>query len=725
MRKFLFLLLSVFIVTAVSAQDGVINKNLKPLKSDLSKIKPFHKQVSNSAKGIFIPTGEPIGMTNYDLQTNSSSVNRMIRRDDGTISAVWIQYKGTVMPSAPNRGTGYNYFNGTSWQFTTFSGNINIEGAQRTGWGSLMTNSTGEFITAHQPAVNGLFGYGQTIGASNTGWTADNITSGPEAMLWPRSAYSGDNYYIIAVDGYVTAQTEIEALHYYKSTDAGANWTYKGKMPNYNTYNYRGQGDTYAIDARDNYVAVVNFATFGDVVLWKSDDYGETWSETTINDFPVDAYNTNGGIIIDMDEDGVADSIMCSDNTGDVIIDSQGKVHVTFSRMRYLDVDGVGDTYSWFPYTDFVVYWNEDMGPGLFSGVSSPSSIDLSISAEVDTIGWSPDINGDLTWNFAEVGTGLWPFGTYGCGLSAFSSMAIDANDNLYVIYSSVTEGDNYIKTDAFPNAQSFRAVYLTIKDSETGLWSEPVDVTSVDGTNAENVFPEVAKNVGTDNKLHMYVQWDNEPGCYLKEDPGEPITDNYIVYKAIDLDGLKATFNVNMTDSIASGYFVEGTDQLFLGTSMNGWTTPGQDPAYELTESATNDVYTVDVPFLSPGLYYYKYFKVVGSTPSWDNGEWVGDPNREIELIANDVVVNDIFGRNVSINDISNEIKIYPNPSNGTFTIQTKQVCNVEVIDITGKVINTLRVNGNSVMKIQTPGVYFLRFTNENGTGVQRVVVK
>jgi hypothetical protein len=162
----------------------------------------------------------------------------------------------------------------------------------------------------------------------------------------------------------------------------------------------------------------------------------------------------------------------------------------------------------------------------------------------------------------------------------------------------------------------------------------------------------------------------------------------------------------------------------LFLGTSINGWTMPGEDAAFELFETGDN-IYTVEVPGLEAGTYYYKYFKIVGGVPSWDNGEWTGDPNREVTLVDADVVVNDIFGRGVGVNDITNQIKIYPNPSNGLFTINANQSVQVEVIDITGKVIGKLIANGLTPMKIQTPGVYFLRFSNENGSGVQKVVVK
>jgi hypothetical protein len=188
---------------------------------------------------------------------------------------------------------------------------------------------------------------------------------------------------------------------------------------------------------------------------------------------------------------------------------------------------------------------------------------------------------------------------------------------------------------------------------------------------------------------------------------------------------GNTVTFNVDMTDSIASGYFVEGTDQLWLGTSINGWTMPGDDAAFELTESGTNDIYTMSVA-VADGDYAYKYFKIVGGVSSWDNGEWTGDPNRTFTMAAADMELNDIFGNvNNSVNDITKGINVYPNPSNGVFNISVEKSMKLEVFDITGKLINNTNVNGVSNLELNNAGVYFLRFSNNEGSSVQRVVVK
>ncbi len=55
-----------------------------------------------------------VGNTWYDLQSNSSMAQRIYAYDDGTIGATWTRGVQSP-PSYPDRGTGYNYYDGSSW----------------------------------------------------------------------------------------------------------------------------------------------------------------------------------------------------------------------------------------------------------------------------------------------------------------------------------------------------------------------------------------------------------------------------------------------------------------------------------------------------------------------------------------------------------------------------------------------------------------------------------
>ncbi|NOZ35789.1 MAG: T9SS type A sorting domain-containing protein [Chlorobi bacterium] len=78
------------------------------------------------------------------------------------------------------------------------------------------------------------------------------------------------------------------------------------------------------------------------------------------------------------------------------------------------------------------------------------------------------------------------------------------------------------------------------------------------------------------------------------------------------------------------------------------------------------------------------------------------------------------------AINDLNKlGISVFPNPSNGVININVKNNYNLEVFDITGRVINTRTLTGNTSIELNTAGVYFLRFSNENGSHTQKLIVK
>ncbi len=77
-------------------------------------------------------------------------------------------------------------------------------------------------------------------------------------------------------------------------------------------------------------------------------------------------------------------------------------------------------------------------------------------------------------------------------------------------------------------------------------------------------------------------------------------------------------------------------------------------------------------------------------------------------------------------VNELSSKgISVYPNPSNGTFNVNVESNFSLEIFDITGKVLNTRVLNGNSTISIDNAGVYFLRFSNKEGSVTQKVIVQ
>ena len=72
--------------------------------------------------------------------------------------------------------------------------------------------------------------------------------------------------------------------------------------------------------------------------------------------------------------------------------------------------------------------------------------------------------------------------------------------------------------------------------------------------------------------------------------------------------------------------------------------------------------------------------------------------------------------------------ISIYPNPSNGTFTIMNNelQITNIEIIDITGKVVyKSGFVVLNSQFVINEKGIYFIKIHTENQIFTEKIIVQ
>ena len=75
-------------------------------------------------------------------------------------------------------------------------------------------------------------------------------------------------------------------------------------------------------------------------------------------------------------------------------------------------------------------------------------------------------------------------------------------------------------------------------------------------------------------------------------------------------------------------------------------------------------------------------------------------------------------------------ELKVYPNPNSGQFTVNRVQgtVDRVQVYDVYGKLLKTVEVNGNTVeldVRELASGMYFVRISTEKGVVTKSFVKK
>ncbi|MBA3898654.1 MAG: T9SS type A sorting domain-containing protein [Bacteroidetes bacterium] len=441
-----------------------------------------------------------IGSSIYDLQTNSSTGTRIIKHDDGNISAVWTM---AHQSGYADRGTGYNFYNGTSWSGLPTT---RIEN-DRTGWPYIGVTANGkEHVFSHNTTIDVI--HHSSRATKGTGaWTQSTTaipSAIPEGNYWPRIAVSGNYIHIIAITYPVASggqlyQGQNGALVYSRSSDGGQTWDILNHIiPEIDINNYLGfSADDYAIDAREDIVVIAFGGWRYDVGILKSTDRGTTWSKTIASQFPIPLYDQTT-MITDIDNDGIADTLYTCDGSIDIALDKNNKTHLSWGRMRVIDSDEAGNM-SYFPYMSRgLMYWNEIMT------TSAPILI-------ADLM----DRNDDGEFTFPQVSSGTWPFGTYYASLTSHPSIVCDEKE-VYITFSAVVED-----VENTGISKLYRHMFIT-KAAYTDLttWQEPVDMIIDEYTEA--VFGSAAKN--SDDYIHLIYQQDPNPGHALSGTPAGSI---------------------------------------------------------------------------------------------------------------------------------------------------------------------------------------------------------
>ncbi len=477
-----------------------------------------------------------IGQTLYDLQTNATIGARVIADEYG-VSAVWT--RGMQPTTFPDRGTGYNHLDPISNAWAPMPSS-RIE-SFRTGWPSLVHTADGtEWVFAHngtgiqslkRDLING--GAWQEMGTVPT--------TAPESILWNRACaggLDGNTIHMVTSTTYngVTINGLDQQILYYRSQDAGSTWdivdmTFEGMVPPM----WGFAGDSYAMSANGNTVAVAIFGDFQDSYVWISNDNGDTWTRYVCNDFPIDNYQIDSGT--DVNGDGVEDRITSTSTSGSVNVDDNGVVHVSFATMDYIDPVNVYDNnFSYYRTSGVIKYWNSaNAGVPLFAGD------DLLLTAGV-----APNMIEGVNINWTDMAA-------YGNGgLVNHPSIVLGDNGDIFILYDAIKDGsqENGI----------FRRHLFMVKSTDGGLtWTEPTDVSpNIDGINWEYNYA-CAAPVVYDGKVHMTAQRDLVPGFSTNAPSAADYNMNSIVYVAIDAENLAPIIN-GCTDPTACNFSAEAT---------------------------------------------------------------------------------------------------------------------------------------------------------------------
>ncbi|MBK9732617.1 MAG: T9SS type A sorting domain-containing protein [Chitinophagaceae bacterium] len=471
-----------------------------------------------------------IGTTFYDLQSNNAISDRLVYNSStGTVSAAWTFSAGN---QATDRGTGYNFYDGTAWGTQPTE---RVE-SERTGFTNICIPSSGiENVMAHN-TTSFVMQHSYRASAGTGAWTESLTDLENDAVggnLWSKVATNGNNVHLISL---TTPTGNGGALYnglngtpmYYRSTDGGTTWDKTNvELPDITSENYIGfAGDAYQIDANGNTVAiVVGGSISNDVLLYKSTDNGDTWTKTIVYQHPY--FKFTDDTITDMNNDGVADSIRIADGSFAILVDNSGMVHLWWGDMFILN-DIVGDAAYSYYFTNALMYWDENMTDATM--IENLGSQDLDQSGYIE---------------FNDIGT--FPFK----GLTSYPSAAIDVNGNIYLSYMAVVENSSD------PDGKSMRHIYVSVSQDNGESWADPIDVVSDEF--AEGAYACLARTV--DDNVRLIYQRDFCAGISTTSgnpDPCNAGVENEIVYVSLPVFDLGIDVGVpgvNTSDASISVY--------------------------------------------------------------------------------------------------------------------------------------------------------------------------
>ena len=571
MKKILLAVSAFFLINAMFAQDVATNRNMSTVPMKKTFITGREEAVPEQISPMVRATSRNfIGTTFYDLQTNGSMANKVVAHSDGTISVVWTTNGST----ASSRGTGYNYFNGTSW-INDPSSTSRIDPV-RTGWGTLTCVGDAEIMAAHNGSTALVIGVCPQKGTNN--WTFTTLqgpavsdgSSTSTCLLWPSLASSGNIIHLIACTesdaGYLYNGIQT-CLVYYRGTFNASNNTISWEDPrivgNVTAAEVSSfSGDAYAIAAKNNTVAIVSAATSSDVFLWKSTDNGVNFTKSTVFQHPYPGFNEATTLVVD--------TPYVSDGSCAVAIDDNGKAHVSFGITRMLN-DAVGDgSWSYFPGVVGMLYWNENQQPILNSTANTlePDNI----AAAGYTVIKRSDLNADggAYWSAGDVS-----LPSYGVAVVSMPQIIAEGN-NVYLVYTELLDWP-FLDVN---NSAYYRGVFAT-KSTDGGAnfgnvswlsynkdcyyvddwgWAQDTGYTISDMSEyiyneGENVFPVVAPKV-VNGKIVMTWQTDYKAGCEIKESSVSMAGEQSNIYfLSIDANDIGV---YNNTDEVSQGLWID-----------------------------------------------------------------------------------------------------------------------------------------------------------------------
>ncbi|MDD4848560.1 MAG: T9SS type A sorting domain-containing protein [Bacteroidales bacterium] len=550
MKKILLIGVAMIFATSMFAQKG-LNKNVKLAQNvnvarTQTMVKGNELSVPGENSGNYSPVAKgtrgesDLLKSIYDLQSNSGVSNRAYRMADGTIG-----FTATLSEedTHANRGTGYNYFNGSSWNDLVELRNVE---SIRAGWPTIVPYGAGELIFSHGGSPTEILCHKREVRGEGEWIDMGSLPYTEGDYAWPRAGVTtgedGTQYvHVVASYQWTDEESVVRTkIKYWRSNDGGSTWGIQEQEIEGFDYasNTRLNSDYITISTNGSSIVMLLVDGGIDVMYVRSDDNGETWSHHYIYQH---WFSEEGMEYLDVPMAADDTIELWCPTAGTGVLDPNGKFHAVFntgSISRY----GDGSYYSYGAGVDGISYWNEDMGqivrdPSFVNNMGNHAAttdstfhmIAMDRNENLTIIGgmggtwygiWSEDA-------YDEEGNPLWPilaswsndqilfYRTY--GLSTMPTIAVDHLGRILIAFVTTTKegetGGNY--------SLYYRRLYARVYDSYLGTWSEETIPLTNDFTYglSEVVYPIVPNGNVEGNYWDIFYSVDNIPGLLLDTD--------------------------------------------------------------------------------------------------------------------------------------------------------------------------------------------------------------
>lgn len=518
--------------TSLIAQNSVdVSKSTKSVSKAVSM--PMSNANATSKAAAALGEGKIdeviVGVSTYDLQTNNSVQPRFMVHPDGKMSVAWtMSLGGDNSDGFPDRGTGYNFYDGSSW------GDEPTERIEdvRTGWPSFVTlPGGGEAYICHVVDGQSLFAKRDVAGTG--AWTSGPVSDGTTTLsnTWHRMAIGGadgNSLHVIGAENLGGTGDDSEYyLRYSRSTDLGATWDLVNvEIPAIaDSIVGRIGGDAYSIVADGDNIAFVFGGSTQDMLVMKSSDNGTTWTKNILWEFPIENYDESSDLIDSTVVTGNDyDAYLGSDGSYHLMYDANNELHAFFGSNIIFNEDTTdGDTFS-SRLQDGLLHWKESYG----YTPDSTATIDGSVMGvtKIDTVAYVLDQNGD-----GEFENNI-PL-SYGVTLTSMPYTYVAGNGDIYLTYASTIDTiAEFQLTSGDPRDKNQRHQWIT-KSTDNGVtWEDPQDLLKIfaveENELVETVYGSVVVN---DDVVYVFYQRDETPGVHVStNNSGHDVEENDMV---------------------------------------------------------------------------------------------------------------------------------------------------------------------------------------------------